>query len=75
MFIKPKQTKVWLCEWRALHRNGGTSLVCEGIMALLKNHTTHFFLVCLDLLESLLPGMGRGGEEEGCSGREEWWQQ
>ena len=33
-FIKLKQTTVWPCGGRTLHRNSGTSQACEGIMAL-----------------------------------------
>ena len=32
-FIRTKQTMIWPCEGRALHRYGGTHRVCKGQMA------------------------------------------
>lgn len=43
VLIRLTQTKVWLCEVRALHRTGGTVLVCVDKMTPPKGYTIHFF--------------------------------
>lgn len=56
--IRRKHTNVWLCEWRALHRNGDPSLACQGKMTLPKNHTAVFPRAVLPSWRAFCPGRG-----------------
>ena len=52
--IRPKETKIWPCKRKALHRNGSTIRTCKGIMdSILKQHISVSPQFCPDLLKSL----------------------